>query len=203
MQEHLFPTLAFVGGPGEIAYWGTLKEAFHDLGCQVPPLVPRLNITLVDRQAQKWLNEHDASLDEVLTEGIEPKKERWLASQKQWDVDTEVQRTKTEIDEVHDRMRRLAMNIDPHLEDMGHKNILHVFRQIDYFAEKIELSYRQPYERELAKFDSLGACLRPKQGPQERIWSPLPMINHYGFDWIAQLADYPFAFNGKHKVVFL
>src|SRR5690606_18457443 len=29
MQEWLFPTLAFIAGPGEIAYWGELKKAFE------------------------------------------------------------------------------------------------------------------------------------------------------------------------------
>ncbi|UTW69173.1 bacillithiol biosynthesis BshC [Anaerobacillus sp. HL2] len=28
MQEFLLPVLAFVGGPGEIAYWATLKGYF-------------------------------------------------------------------------------------------------------------------------------------------------------------------------------
>ena len=28
MQDMVFPVLAFVGGPGEIAYWALLKEAF-------------------------------------------------------------------------------------------------------------------------------------------------------------------------------
>lgn len=203
MQDHLFPTLAFIGGPGEIAYWSTLKVAFHTLGCCMPPLVPRLNVTLVDRQTEKWLQEHDVSLDEVLTDGLEPKKERWLTSQKQWDIDTEVQRTKNEMDQEHEKMRRLALQIDPHLEDIANKNIQHIFRQLDYFAEKIETSYRAPYERELRKFDRIGAWLLPQQGLQERIWSVMPVINDYGFDWIGQLANHPFVFNGEHKVLFL
>ena len=28
-QEMLFPTLAFIAGPGEIAYWAELKKAFE------------------------------------------------------------------------------------------------------------------------------------------------------------------------------
>ena len=35
MQEMVFPGLSFIGGPGEIAYWGTLKSAFElfDMKC--------------------------------------------------------------------------------------------------------------------------------------------------------------------------
>ena len=28
-QEMLFPTLAFIAGPGEIAYWAELKQVFE------------------------------------------------------------------------------------------------------------------------------------------------------------------------------
>ena len=37
MQEYLFPTLAFVGGPGEIAYWALLGQAFSQTGLQDAP----------------------------------------------------------------------------------------------------------------------------------------------------------------------
>lgn len=203
MQEQLFPTLAFIAGPGEIAYWGTLKEAFHLFDCRMPPLVPRLNITLVDRKTEVWLKDHGLSVEEALTDGVEKAKARWLAKQKQWDVTEVAERTKTEIDRIHKEIRDLALQVDPHLDTLGHKNIKFMFRQIDYFTNQIERAQRDPYERELAKFDHIEACLRPKQGLQERIWSVLPFLNRYGFELIDQLAGQPFDFNGKHKVVFL
>src|SRR5699024_8817028 len=45
MQELLFPTLAFIGGPGEIAYWAALQRAFAALEIKMPPVVPRLSLT--------------------------------------------------------------------------------------------------------------------------------------------------------------
>lgn len=49
MQEYVFPTLAFIGGPGELAYWSELQQVFHTVGFQMPPVVPRLTITYVER----------------------------------------------------------------------------------------------------------------------------------------------------------
>ncbi|HET7522387.1 MAG TPA: bacillithiol biosynthesis cysteine-adding enzyme BshC [Bacillales bacterium] len=203
MQELLFPTLAFIGGPGEIAYWGTLKEAFHIFGCGVPPVVPRLNITLVDRQTEKWLAGHDISAKKVIAEGVALEKERWLSRQKQWDVEGTARRTKQEIDRAHEQMRKLALQIDPHLEPLGRKNLEHLFLQIDYFSGKIEQSYREPYERELKKFDRIEACLRPRHAPQERTWNVFPFVNRFGFDLISRLLATPFSLNGKHKMIVL
>ena len=57
MQDMVFPVLAFVGGPGEIAYWAVLKEAFHHLGMKMPIIVPRMSMTLVTPQVKHALDE--------------------------------------------------------------------------------------------------------------------------------------------------
>lgn len=56
MQEMLFPTLAFVGGNGEITYWALLKEAFQVTGLQMPPVVPRLSFTFIDKKTASILD---------------------------------------------------------------------------------------------------------------------------------------------------
>ncbi|HSI66781.1 MAG TPA: bacillithiol biosynthesis cysteine-adding enzyme BshC, partial [Planococcus sp. (in: firmicutes)] len=40
MQELVFPVLAFVGGPGEIAYWAAFKGAFAALKLEMPIVMP-------------------------------------------------------------------------------------------------------------------------------------------------------------------
>ena len=54
-QELLFPTLAFIAGPGEIAYWAELKQVFEHFQVKMPVIVPRLNITLLERNIESLL----------------------------------------------------------------------------------------------------------------------------------------------------
>ena len=35
--------------PRELAYWSELQQVFHTVGFQMPPVVPRLTITYVER----------------------------------------------------------------------------------------------------------------------------------------------------------
>lgn len=203
MQELLFPTLAFIGGPGEIAYWGTFKTMFHSFGCRIPPVVPRLQITLVDRQTEKWLAQHGTSLEEAMREGVRGAKATWLDEEHGSGVREAIQQTKEDIERAHERLRQLAIDIDPHLEPLGRKNVAHLFTQVDYFGRQIERSYRQPYERKLAKFDHIEACLHPRQAPQERVWGVFPFLNRYGVDLIDRLVEAPLSFNKLHKVVLL
>jgi bacillithiol biosynthesis cysteine-adding enzyme BshC len=203
MQELLFPNLAFIAGPGEIAYWSTLKGAFSVAGRKMPPLVPRLNITLLDRTTEKWLAEHGLSVRDVMTGKLQQAKKEWLERQKTWDLDGAAASVKEEIDQVHARLRELGARVDPALESLGEKNKGYLFNQIDYFTRQIERSFEERHDRTLKKFDRIEACLFPKQGPQERVWNVFPILNHYGIDLVAQLADQSFAFNGTHKILSL
>mgnify|MGYP002063167768 CR=1 FL=1 len=63
MQEMLFPVLAFVGGPGELAYWATFKTVFEHFDMELPVMVPRLSITLVDRKSAQYLKDLQLSIE--------------------------------------------------------------------------------------------------------------------------------------------
>src|SRR5699024_1774388 len=83
MQEMLFPTLAFIGGPGEISYWSVLKPAFHALRMKMPPVLPRLSITLVPRNVEKLLENYGIKETDAINGKLGILKEQWLASQDQ------------------------------------------------------------------------------------------------------------------------
>ena len=58
LQQAALPALAYVGGPGELAYHRFLMPLYEALGVAAPRLVPRCSLTLVpgwiERGAQRW-----------------------------------------------------------------------------------------------------------------------------------------------------
>ena len=48
VQDTLFPTVAYVGGPSEIAYFAQLKDVYAHFGLPMPLVVPRATATFVD-----------------------------------------------------------------------------------------------------------------------------------------------------------
>ena len=55
VQEYLFPTLAYVPGPGELNYWAQLGEVFATFGFVMPILYPRLSAVVLTASWQKSL----------------------------------------------------------------------------------------------------------------------------------------------------
>lgn len=56
VQNAIFPTVAYVGGPGEIAYHGLLKTLHRSSKVFMPTLFPRLSMTLVDADDAKMFD---------------------------------------------------------------------------------------------------------------------------------------------------
>ncbi|HET7628799.1 MAG TPA: bacillithiol biosynthesis cysteine-adding enzyme BshC [Bacillales bacterium] len=204
MQEQLLPTIAFIAGPGEISYWSTLQGAFRQIDRRVPPIVPRLTITLVDRKSKKWLAEHGLSVEDVMYGKLQAMKARWLERRRSWDLQSTSRQVKKELDDVHAQLRALADQVDPKgLTPIANKNREHLFKQIDYFAWQIERAFRGRHEKVLKHFDRIEACLTPKETPQERVWNVFAFMNEYGLDLVDRLVEQPYEFDGTHKVIYL
>lgn len=203
MQEFLFPTLAFIAGPGEIAYWAELKEAFSLFGYAMPPVVPRFNITLVERSIDTDLREVGMTVFDVLQGQIEQAKSEWYARQVQYPLDEMIARAKEEIEEIHRPLREIGVEIDRGLTDVLAKNAAFIQSQIDFLHQTLHRSIERKYEVELRKFARIEMSLFPNQAPQERVWNIFYYINKYGFDFVERLMNVKYKWNGLHKIVYL
>lgn len=59
VQDYLLPTLAYVGGAAEVAYFAQVGAVYEMLLGRVTPIVPRFSATLVEPKVQRWLRQHD------------------------------------------------------------------------------------------------------------------------------------------------
>ena len=57
VQDTLLPTVAYVGGPGEINYFAQLSPLYAHFGLTPPLLVPRAHFRCVDARTRRWLGQ--------------------------------------------------------------------------------------------------------------------------------------------------
>ncbi|EZP77939.1 hypothetical protein H839_04354 [Parageobacillus genomosp. 1] len=203
MQEFLLPTLAFVAGPGEIAYWAELKEAFSVFGLQMPPVIPRVQMTIVERSIQTDLADIGIDIMDVLEGRIEAAKQQWLAKKARYSLEDIFAKAKVEMEEIHRPLREIGMEIDRGLAGVLTKNAALVQAQIDFLQQTLQRALMRKYEVELQKFLRVEMSLRPNGAPQERIWNIFYYINKYGFDFVEKLLQLNGHWNGMHKIVYI
>ena len=203
MQEMVFPVLAFISGPGEIAYWAELKRAFELFAMKMPPIIPRLNITFVERGIQTDLEETELTLKTVLTEGTANAVQCYLDSVKDETVDQLFKVMKSQLEENHQKLSMHAVSLDKGLEPMLNKNIEFIEQQLAFMYGKIEERTKERHSFVLKKYERIANSLYPLGSPQERMWNVFYYLNQYGHDFVKEIMKLDYRFNNEHKLIYL
>ncbi|MFI8686373.1 bacillithiol biosynthesis cysteine-adding enzyme BshC [Rossellomorea sp. NPDC077527] len=203
MQEWLFPNLAFVAGPGEIAYWGELKRAFEYVNLKMPPVVPRLNITIMEREVHKRIQELQLSLQGVITEGVEAARDAFWKSLEQPELEMEMKDIQNDLLRKYKRIREQSVSIDKGLAPIIDKNLEFHLSQFDYLRNKLDKALKDKHSLIFDQFKKVENSIRPNEGPQERTWNVLYFLNKYGPTFVRDLTLQEFTFDGTHKVIYV
>ena len=66
-QDYLLPTVAYVGGPGELAYLAQSEVVYGELLGRMPVAMPRTGFSIVDARSEKLLRRYRLPLAQVMT----------------------------------------------------------------------------------------------------------------------------------------
>lgn len=205
MQESLFPTLAFIAGDGEISYWALLKKAFtaFDPEITMPPVIPRLSITLVSNRIAKLLEQRHLEIETVIRKGCSFEKMNWLYAQHHPPVEKLFDQFEQSLRELHQPLQAVAKSLGPDLGNEASKNMDHLRKETNYLKRRILQRIEDQQGHHLGQFDEIEVALRPKEGLQERVLNIFPFINEYGMSLISDLLKLPLDFEQDHYLVYL
>lgn len=64
-QDYILPTIAYVGGPSEIAYFGQFKEVYKLFGIAMPVIFPRTSVTILENRVKNFLEKNKLNFYEL------------------------------------------------------------------------------------------------------------------------------------------
>lgn len=203
MQEMLFPTLAFVGGWGEISYWSVLRRAFSVLDLKMPPLVPRLSFSYIEPKIQKIVEKYSLNYEDALSKGVLRERINWLNSQPVYPTEILAEQLKKDISELHKPLRSIAEKISPDIRELSKSNLYLIQDKIDYLIHCLQKEVERQHEKTLVDFSSVHLSLYPNKGLQERVFNPIYFLNEYGRSFIDHILQEQLSFKEDHYLVFL
>ncbi|MBB2478771.1 bacillithiol biosynthesis cysteine-adding enzyme BshC [Bacillus sp. APMAM] len=198
MEEWLFPTLAFIGGPGEIAYWAELKLAFEHMGFEMPPVIARLNLTILERSIDADMKELQLDTEKTVRDGVADERNKYWNSVKDETLDGLVLEAR---DWLENQYSQILSRSDKGIEPLIEKNLSIHLRQLEFLQRKINVNIEQKHDNILEVYDRIERSLKPNNSPQERIWNIFYFINKYGPTFIDDLLSLPYEFDGTHKLI--
>lgn len=203
MQELLFPTLAFVGGDGEISYWAALKPMFAEFGLKVPPVIPRLSFTLINQKVTKALKKRVILPEEAINQGVEQLKINWLSTQNNPPISQMIEEVKNQLTHVHQPIRDVAHHIRSDIGQIADRNLDHIHHHLDHLERRMIQGLKEKYVVELSEYELIKNTLYPEGVLQERVWNPLPFINEHGINFVQQLTNESCSFSHNHYLVYI
>ncbi|MER2089262.1 MAG: bacillithiol biosynthesis cysteine-adding enzyme BshC [Sporosarcina sp.] len=203
MQDMVFPVLAFVGGPGEIAYWSILKEAFHHLHMKMPIIVPRMSMTLVTPQVKHLLDEKSFTVEDVMSGGVITAREQFISGLNDERFDSVLHETEELLGKQYEKIAEFADRQGPTMQELLQKNLRFHTKQLDFLKGKAEEAVLLKHATALRAFGILEGELFPDDVLQERLYPPYTYLNSYGPTLIQDLLRLPFEMDGTHKIIYL
>ncbi|TXK77140.1 bacillithiol biosynthesis cysteine-adding enzyme BshC [Paenibacillus sp. N3.4] len=202
MQEFLFPVLATVLGPSEIAYWALTKRAFEQFGMKMPILSPRLEFTLIEGTVHKQMNKYDFTFEDVL-ERFELKKQAWLDEQDTLQLKERFDAVKLEFRESYAPLVESLAAINPGVKNLGDTNLIKIMEQIEFLQNKAGEAYKTQFDSAIRQLERIRLTILPLAKSQERVYNWCAYMNRYGDDWIRELVETPIPVDGMHRIYYL
>jgi bacillithiol biosynthesis cysteine-adding enzyme BshC len=185
-QETIIPSVVFVGGGGELAYWMELKNVFEQSGVDYPVIILRNSFLFInDKQAKQW-----ASLEfnsESLFNSI---LDLELAFVKKQSVEnlalTEHIASLTDLYKV---IQQDVIKIDSSLGDHALNLSVQAQKKLALLEKKMIRAEKRKQHTSLARIHSIKSELFPDNNLQERVENFSNWVGDFGWNWVEAILN--------------
>lgn len=180
VQDHLLPTLAYVAGPNEIAYLSQLGSVYDHFAIPRPLIVPRASITLVEKPAARFLRRHNLDFRDLRADDESVLNDilRDLAPP---ELDEDLSRARTCINEIMQALERDLQAIDPTLASTARSTRGKLFHQLEELERRGRRAIKKKNDTLRRQFLAARTSLFPNFEMQERVLSPMQYLAKYGW----------------------
>lgn len=200
VQDYLLPTVAYVGGPSEVAYFAQVGVVYGNLLGRVTPILPRFSATLVEPRAQRLLERYGAGVADTF-HGPERLRDLLAARTLPADVNSTFEAAERGLKESLAALQASLQKLDPTLaEAAGHaaSKMEYQLSSLRQRAARAELRRSEEVARHAAV---LSAGLYPNRDLQERQLAGVSFTARYGAELLLRLYDAARTACPDHQVI--
>jgi bacillithiol biosynthesis cysteine-adding enzyme BshC len=200
VQDYVLPTLAYIGGPAELAYMAQSQVLYDDLIRRMPITLARSGFTLLDARTSKLMKRYGLALP-VFFHGEDHVRD--AIGQKL--IPATLVREFSEIREsTADSLQRLRDNLvafDETLASAAGKSRAKILYQLSKIENKTARETFNRNRRAGEEASYMSGLIYPEKHLQERLYSILPFLAKHGTGLIDTLYEHIHLDCPDHKVL--
>ncbi len=186
VQDHILPTVAYVGGPGEVSYFAQMRQVYSFFDLVMPVIYPRARAVLVEAGVAKILARYRLEIEDArrsrkeLLDKISSYK---VAHPIVQSCDKKLDMLQVVLDEL----RREIGDVEPTLVEPVDKLKRKIGYEMDKLRDKLIQTQRDDLDIVQQQVNKLRNHLFPEGKEQERMFNIYPYLFAYGVQLIPRL----------------
>jgi uncharacterized protein YllA (UPF0747 family) len=198
VQDAIFPTLAYVAGPGEVTYFSQLRDVYGLLGVSMPAVFPRVSATLVEPEIERAARRFhlsgagllSASFEEIAPAPVRRVEEAFAALERN-------------VEEGGRGVRRALDALGGDHGRFSHRISCSLLRSLRRFRKKADRIADERSRAGRMRFRGLRAAGLSGSVPQERFANVVPFLGRYGEGFLDRLSDEIDPLDFCHRIVYV
>ena len=185
-QDAVLPTVAYVGGPSEIAYFGQMKGVYETFGLPMPVIYPRKSVTIVEKKIDHILKKYHLSVPDLWRDAAgaigEITKEEIPDA-----VGKALLLVRDHLERDQASLKAEILAFDPGLAESVDLAKGKMNQQLDFMQKKVQQAARKRNDIAVQQLHKAVDNLFPNQRLQERVFNIVPYLIKYGVAFIDKL----------------
>ena len=202
LQDYLLPTLGYVGGPAEIAYFAQAGVLYQKLLGRITPILPRMSATLIPQRIERLLTKYQVDLPELF-HGECQLRDCLAAHSLPSELRHNFEQARQAIEESMSRVSSSLRTLDPTLVEAAARATSKMQYQVNRLEKRAAQAEVRKHEIIARHALQIENTLYPHKTLQEREIAGLYFYAKSGPDLIPLLIDLAQARCPEHKVLVL
>ncbi len=188
VESAVFPTLSYVGGPAETAYFAQIGCLFEAHGIMAPVIYPRHGMTVVDEKVDRTLAKMNYDVESVRGPFAKVVSDLVKAALPAGVRDA-LRAVDRAVTEAYRALEESVPEVDVTLAGPVRSSRYRAGTEVRRIEKQIEKQFRARNGDRIEQLRRAAASIHPDGAPQERVLNVVPMLAAYGPGILSRMHD--------------
>ncbi len=185
VEQAILPTVAYLGGPGELAYFAQVSAVADAIGAERPVALPRWSCTLIEPHVEQLLAKFKVSPDDL----SQPDRLEGIVAREAMS-----ERSDAAIERLRAAIRAIPNDLSPEAVPLGlggaiEGSMQSLLFRVDRLERRLVAGIKRREHQRLREVATLRAFLYPLNTRQERAMNLVPTLSRHGLELLGEMRD--------------